>query len=89
MTCVLYIQQPYPNAGHDQFGFQWFILAMEIFVFFVIAILIMLPRTLLRLKHIAMAFLVYVFVLTTLQASSALYPFCVPQFQMCICSQGQ
>eukprot|EP00208_Stichococcus_sp_RCC1054_P001868 CAMPEP_0206137788 /NCGR_PEP_ID=MMETSP1473-20131121/2849_1 /ASSEMBLY_ACC=CAM_ASM_001109 /TAXON_ID=1461547 /ORGANISM="Stichococcus sp, Strain RCC1054" /LENGTH=225 /DNA_ID=CAMNT_0053531027 /DNA_START=99 /DNA_END=776 /DNA_ORIENTATION=+ len=65
--------QPYPNDAKNQFAFQWYILAAEIFVFFVIAVLLLLPRTLLRLKHVAMAFLVYVFVLTTIQIPSQLY----------------
>lgn len=64
---------PYPGSASRQFAFSWYILAMEIFVTLMILFLICMPRRLLRLKHVAMAFLVYLFVLTTLQVESLLF----------------
>jgi heme/copper-type cytochrome/quinol oxidase subunit 4 len=66
-------QVPYPGDGHRQFALQWWILMFEVFIFTMIMILLVMPRHLLRLKHAAMAFLVYVFVLTTLQVNSLFY----------------
>jgi hypothetical protein len=64
-------QTPYPNDGDKQFGLQWWILMFELFIFLTITfLLIAMPRQLLRLKHVALAFLVYVFVLATLQVNS-------------------
>jgi hypothetical protein len=65
--------RPYPGNGRYQFGLQWWILMFEIFIFMMIFVLLVMPRQLLRLKHAAMALLVYVFVLTTLQIDSLLY----------------
>lgn len=65
-------QIPY-NKGSHQFGFQWYILALEILITLVVLACLVMPRKLLRLKHIAMALLAYAFTLTTLQVASLMY----------------
>jgi len=67
-------QVPYPGSASDQFAFQWYILAVEIVVTFLILMLICLPiRGVERLKPFAMCLLTYAFVLTTLQIQSLLF----------------
>jgi hypothetical protein len=65
--------QPYPGRTHDQFAFIWYVIFFELFVLLVILCLLAVPRTLLRLKHVGMAFLAYVFVLVTLLIQSVLF----------------
>lgn len=67
-------QVPYVDSDNDQFSFQWYILAVEIFVTLLILAMVCLPmRALQRLKPYAMCILTYAFVLTTLQIQSLLF----------------
>lgn len=66
-------QVPYPANPSWQFAFQWFILFLELAVLVCICVLATFPATILRLKHVAIGILVYVWVLITLNVESVLY----------------
>lgn len=66
-------QIPYPNHGRWQFGFQWYALWLEVALFTWILVMAIFPRTILRMKHVAMCLLAYAFVLTTFNVNSLLY----------------
>jgi hypothetical protein len=63
---------PY-GEGNDVWGLPWWIFIFDVVICLVILFLACTARPMLRFKHVAMAFLVYVFVLVTLQIDSFLF----------------